>query len=103
MPTDSDVWCLRNGTLGTVNETAFGSYGYTFASLVIHCIKMFRLVVVVVLNGKKALSCVRAEFKTPRGNMTATVELTKVSYSCARFSYCSALFHREGRQLSGQQ
>ena len=54
MPTDSDVLCLRNGTLATVNETAFGSYGSTFVSLVIRCIKMFRLVVVVDLNRKKS-------------------------------------------------
>ena len=64
---------------------------------------MFRLVVVVDLNRKKILSCVRAELETPRGNVTSTVELTKGSYSCARFSYCSALFRREGRQLSVQQ
>ena len=49
------------------------------------------------------LSRVRAELETPRGNVTAIVELTKISYSCARFSYYSALFRREGRQLSSQQ
>ena len=54
MPTDSDVLCLRNGTLATKNETVFGSYGSTFVSLVIRCIKMFRLVVVVDLNRKKS-------------------------------------------------
>ena len=54
MPTDSDVLCLRNGTLATMNETAFGSYVSTFVSLVIRCIKMFRLVVVVDLNRKKS-------------------------------------------------
>ena len=54
MPTDSDVLCLRNETLATVNETAFGSYGSTFVSLVIRCIVTFRLVVVVDLNRKKS-------------------------------------------------
>ena len=53
MPTGSDVLCLRNGTLATMNETDFGSYGSTFVSLVIRCIKMFRLVVVIDLNWKK--------------------------------------------------
>ena len=54
MPTDSDVLCLRNRTLATVNEKDFGSYGSTFVSLVIHCIKMFWLVVVVDLNRNKS-------------------------------------------------
>ena len=40
--------------LATGNETAFGSYGSIFVSLVIRCIKMFRLVVVVDLNRKKS-------------------------------------------------
>ena len=53
MPTDSDILCLRNGMLTTMNEMAFGSYGSTFVSLVIRSIKMFRLVVVVDLNSKK--------------------------------------------------
>ena len=54
MPTDSDVLCLRTETLATVNETAFGSYGSTFVSLVIRCIITFRLVVVFDLNRKKS-------------------------------------------------
>ena len=54
MPTDSDVLCLKNETLATVKETAFGCYGSTFVSLVIRCIKTFRLVVVVDLNRKKS-------------------------------------------------
>ena len=58
MPIDSDVLCLRNETLATMNEMAFGSYGSTFVSLVIHCIITFQLVVVVDLNRKKsAQSC----------------------------------------------
>ena len=54
MPTDSDILCLRNETLATGNEMAFGSYGSTFVSLVICCIKILRLVVVVDLNRKKS-------------------------------------------------
>ena len=102
MPTDSDVLCLRNGTLATVNETAFGSYGSTIVSLVIRCIKMFRLVVVVDLNRKKSTQLCSSWI----GNAPWERDLYRrkvATLNCARFSYCSALFRREGRQLSGQQ
>ena len=55
MPTNSDVLYLRNGTLVTMNEMAFGSYGFTFVLLVIHYIRMFQLVGVVDLNRKKSV------------------------------------------------
>ena len=100
MPSDSDVLRFINGTLAAINETAFGAYSATFMSLVIHCIKMFQLVAVVNLNRKRSGQLCLSWYGKPHENMTATVELTEVSYSCARFLYCSALFEFVGRKDS---
>ena len=54
MRSDSDILCLKNGMLATINKTAFGSYGSTIVSLVIHCIIMFQLVAAVDLIRKKS-------------------------------------------------
>ena len=65
MPTDNDILCLRNGTLGTINKTAFlvlitvfVFFGYAlYQNVPVGSCSWF-------LRGRKAHNCVWAEMET---------------------------------------